>query len=160
MKVHVRLPVAALAVLLLIALPPGAQARQSATPAPASTAETASSIQPAAGDWTLTLNARAVAACISLKRFTLPASRIFAPTSFSAALTVPDTDTFQYRGDTFRRVAGTTRYTGSFTFPDDTAARAVFNVLTAATMRGQLVADYRVDTTRCSETVQFEFQQQ
>ncbi len=148
-----------LVIAWLVALPFSTAAHESATPGAESTEQVVPALRPAEGDWTLTLNTTAVASCLSQRRFVLPASRIFDPTSFSDTLTVIDDDSFQFRDDVFRRIEGTTRFSGAFTFPDTTAAQAIFNLTTTATMRGQMVANYRVDTTRCSETVQFEFRQ-
>lgn len=112
------------------------------------------------GDWTLTLNPTAIASCLSQRRFTLPSSRIFDPTTFRDALTMIDADSFGFRDDVFRRIRGTNRFSGAFSFPDGSVTTAQFDLTSATRMRGQLVAGYRVDTTRCSETVRFVFEQQ
>lgn len=112
---------------------------------------------PAAGEWTLTLNDVALATCLNRRSFRLPTARIIAPTVYTGTLAL-DGDTLRFRDDAFARVPGTTRFNGTFTLGDGTSVPIQLSIVTSTRMSGQIVTGYRVDTTRCSQTIRLTFE--
>jgi hypothetical protein len=109
------------------------------------------------GDWTLILNATALATCLNRRSFQLPTARIIDPLAYSGTLTISG-DTLRFRDDLFTRIPGTSRFSGTFTLGDGTHAPIQLNRVTVSRMIGQIVTGYRVDTTRCSQTITLTFE--
>jgi hypothetical protein len=112
---------------------------------------------PAQGDWTLTLNATALATCLNRRSFQLPTARIIAPTVYAGTLTISG-DALRFRDDVFSRISSTNRFSGTLTLGDGTQAPIQLSIATSSRMTGQIVTGYRVDTTRCSQTITLTFE--